>query len=148
MITVRKLGLTLVTFILAVTLAACTSSTSPSSTSSTSTTGTTTTTQARSITATSSPPQDVDVVDFVNANVGWATEGIPARLLMTTDGGARWRDISPPNLLGKRLSFASGLSGQSFLSPSDFWVAAYGLGRDVFLFHTNDAGRKRRDVPE
>ena len=127
------------------TLAACTSTSSPPPTSSTSTTGsstTTTTTQARPITTTSSPSQDVGAVHFLNANVGWATEGIPVRLLMTTDGGARWREVSPPNLLGKRLSFASVLSGQSFLSPTDFWVTAYGLGRDVFLFHTTDAGRK------
>jgi hypothetical protein len=54
MITVRKLGMTaMVTFVLAVTLAACTGSTSPPSTSSTSSTSTPPTTQAS--TTTTSP---------------------------------------------------------------------------------------------
>jgi photosystem II stability/assembly factor-like uncharacterized protein len=141
---VRKVGV-IAMVALAMALTACTSSTAPSPTSSTSSTGTTTTTQARPITATSSPPQDVDAVDFLNANVGWATENNSTRLLMTTDGGVRWRDVSPPMLLRKGFILAGGLAGASFLSPSDFWVTVYDLGPDrllpVLLFHTTDGGR-------
>jgi hypothetical protein len=61
---------------------------------------------------------------------------------MTTNGGARWRDVPRPKLHGKVLGFSNTLAGASFLSPSDFWVTAYGVGRDAFLFHTTDAGRK------
>ena len=139
MSTVRKLGVALVT--MTVLLAACRSSTTPTTRSSTSTSGTSTTTKARTTATTISPPQDVDAVHFLNANVGWATE-IAGPLRMTTNGGARWRDVPRPKLHGKVLGFSNTLAGASFLSRSDFWVIAYGLGRDVFLFHTTDAGRK------
>ena len=142
MITVRKLVVIVVTVVMAMTLAACTSSTSPPPTSSTSTVGASTTTNTTApVTTTISPPQDVDAVHFLNANVGWATE-ITGPLRMTTNGGARWRDVPRPKLHGKVLGFSNTLAGASFLSRSDFWVTAYGLGRDVFLFHTTDAGRK------
>ena len=137
---VPKLAVTVIV-VMTVALAACTSSTTPTPRSSTSTTGASTTTKARTTATNISPPQDVDAVHFLNANVGWATE-ITGPLRMTTNGGARWRDVPRPKLHGKVLGFSNTLAGASFLSRSDFWVTAYGLGRDVFLFHTTDAGRK------
>ena len=93
-----------------------------------------------------SPPQDVDAVHFINSKVGWASEDNYTRLLMTTDGGTRWRVLSLPESLRKRLALTTGLVGATFLSPSDFWATADRLRRtstfpDVFLFHTTDGGR-------
>ena len=83
---------------------------------------------------------------FLTPDVGWASEDNPSRLLMSTDGGVRWRDVSPPMLLRKGFALAGGLAGSSFLGPSDFWVSLYDSGPDellpIFLFHTTDGGRE------
>ena len=147
---VRKLGLTLIV-ILTVTLAACSSTTSPPPASSTSSTSTSTTIQAPTTTTTQTtiattilPRQDVDGVKFLNSRVGWATTQNHSRLFMTSDGGLHWRAISPPMLARKGMSLASGLSGASFISASDFYVSVYDASaaklEPVLLFHTTDAG--------
>lgn len=90
--------------------------------------------------------QDVDGVHFLTPDVGWATEDNDTRMVMTTDGGSRWRDVSPPLLLRHGWALASGLSGGSFLSRSDFFVSVYdsSLGHLVpqYLFHSTDGGRR------
>ena len=101
--------------------------------------------------ATNTPQsQDVDGVYFLNPRVGWASVGNWARLLMTTDGGAHWRDVSPPMLKRKGMALASGLAGADFLTPSDFFASVYESEpegfRPVFLFHTTDAGRHWTEV--
>ena len=60
---------------------------------------------------TAAQAQDVDSVYFLNPRVGWASVDSSARLLMTTDGGAHWRDVSPPMLKRKGLALANGLAG-------------------------------------
>jgi len=70
---------------------------------------------------------------------------------MTTDGGAHWRDVSPPMLKRKGLALSNGLAGAAFLSPSDFFVSLYESSepegfRPVFLLHTTDSGRKWTEV--
>jgi len=89
--------------------------------------------------------QDVDDVYFLTPKVGWASEDNPARLLMTTDGGAHWRDVSPPMLQRKGFGLASALTGADFLSPTDFFVSLWHWG-PVYLLHTTDGGRKWTEV--
>jgi photosystem II stability/assembly factor-like uncharacterized protein len=95
---------------------------------------------------TAAQAQDVDGVYFLNSKVGWASVGNSARLLMTTDGGAHWRDVSPPMLRRKGFGLTNGLAGADFLSPTDFFVSVYESGPEeylpVFLLHTTDGGRK------
>jgi hypothetical protein len=96
---------------------------------------------------TAAQAQDVGAVYFLNPRVGWASVGNSARLLMTTDGGANWRDISPPMLRKMRqsgLALASGLAGATFLSPSDFFVSTSYEGPllSAVVFHTTDGGKK------
>lgn len=127
--------------VLALFLAACTSSTSAPATAPSSTAAGATTTA----TTPSPPSQDVDSVHFFTPKVGWATVDNASRLLMTTDGGARWRDVSPPMLLRANFTLASGPTAGSFLSQSDFWVSVYDSLPDkvlsVFLLHTTDGGQ-------
>ena len=93
---------------------------------------------------TAAQAQDVDGVYFLNSKVGWASVGNSARLLMTTDGGAHWRDVSPPMLRRKGFGLASGLAGADFLSPNDFFVSVTSV--PVFVSHTTDGGRKWTEV--
>ena len=88
--------------------------------------------------------QDVDSVYFLNPKVGWASEDNPARLLMTIDGGAHWRDVSPPMLQRKGFGLGA-LTGADFLSPTDFFVSLWHWG-PVYLLHTTDGGRKWTEV--
>jgi photosystem II stability/assembly factor-like uncharacterized protein len=125
---VRKLGVT-ATLAMTLMLAA-----SPSVASST----------PRTLT-TAAQAQDVGAVYFLNPRVGWASEGNPTALLMTADGGAHWRDVSPPMLRRKGFGLASGLAGADFLSPSDFFVSVW-TSWPVSLFHTTDGGRKWTEV--
>jgi hypothetical protein len=115
--------------------------------------GSSTRTQASTATNTRQP-QDVDDVYFLTPSVGWASEHNSTRLLMTTDGGARWRDVSPPMLRRKGFglthglagfALASGLAGAAFLSPTDFFVSVW-TSWPVFLLHTTDSGRKWTEV--
>ena len=100
---------------------------------------------------TAAQAQDVDSVYFLNPRVGWASVDGSARLLMTTDGGAHWRDVSPPMLKRKGLALANGLAGAASLSPSDFFVSVYESEppegfRPVFLLHATNGGRKWTEV--
>jgi photosystem II stability/assembly factor-like uncharacterized protein len=99
---------------------------------------------------TAAQAQDVGAVYFLNPRVGWASVDSSARLLMTTDGGGHWLDVSPPMLRRKGFALASGLAGADFLSSSDFFVSVFNSGPDelqpVFLLHTTDAGRKWNEV--
>jgi photosystem II stability/assembly factor-like uncharacterized protein len=135
---VRKLGL-IATVVMTLMLAAGTSSASSSPSSA-----------SVAPRANARQAQDVDGVYFLSPRVGWTSADGSTRLIMTTDGGARWRDVSPPMLTRKGLGLASGLAGADFLSPSDFFVSAYDIGTDellpVFLLHTTDAGRKWTEV--
>jgi len=90
---------------------------------------------------TAAQAQDVSAVYFLNPRVGWAGEDNPTPLLMTTDGGRRWRDVSPPLLRRKGFGLASGLTGADFLSPTDFFVSVWNSG-PVYLLHTTDGGQK------
>ncbi len=94
--------------------------------------------------------QVVGSVYFLNPRVGWASADNPTRLLMTTDAGVSWRDVSPPILRREGLGLASGLVGGDVLSSSDFFVSVYGSGSaefvPVFLLHTTDSGRKWTEV--
>ena len=114
-------------------------SSTPSSSSPASSTG-----KQRTTATSTRQPQDVDDVHFLNPSVGWASEDNSARLLMTTDGGAHWRDVSPPMLRQTGFVLARGLAGGAFLSPADFWVSVFDLGPDkslpAFVFHTTDGG--------
>ena len=93
---------------------------------------------------TAAQAQDVGAVYFLNPKVGWASEDNAARLLMTTDGGAHWRDVSPPMVRRKGFALASGLAGADFLSPSDFFVSLSYEGPlwPAVDFHTTDGGKK------
>jgi photosystem II stability/assembly factor-like uncharacterized protein len=62
-------------------------------------------------------------------------------VLRTTDGGATWNDVTPPQIEGDR----AGLSA-TFLDASHAWVAwpqtrRSGHGTNVFVFRTADGGQ-------
>jgi photosystem II stability/assembly factor-like uncharacterized protein len=95
--------------------------------------------------------QDVGAVYFLNPRIGWASVDSSGRLLMTTDRGGHWLDVTPPMLRRKGFALASGgLAGADFLSLSDFFVSVFNSEPDellpVFLLHTTDAGRKWNEV--
>ena len=98
---------------------------------------------------TAAQAQDVDSVYFLNPRVGWASMDSPARLLMTTDGGAHWRDVSPPMLKRKGLALGA-LTGADFSVPptssSACTIRTTEGFRPVFLLHTTDGGRKWTEV--
>ena len=146
--TVRKL--VMVAAVAMTLMLAASPSVASSSTPSTSPAGSSTRTQA-STAMNTRQPQDVDDVYFLTPSVGWASEDNPTPLLMTTDAGAHWRDVSPPMLKRKGLALSNGLAGAAFLSPSDFFVSLYESSepegfRPVFLLHTTDSGRKWTEV--
>ena len=91
--------------------------------------------------------QEVDGVYFLSPTVGWASVDGSTRLLMTADGGAAWRDVSPPMLRRTGFILATGFGGCSFLSPTDFFVSVFDVGRKVatlptVVLHTTDGGKK------
>lgn len=90
---------------------------------------------------------NVDGVHFLSRSVGWIATYDNSRLLMTTDGGGKWVDVSPPVLRRKGSSLAGGLPGAFFASASDFWIAVWTRvpGQHYFgrteVLHTSDGGR-------
>ena len=94
------------TVVMAMTLMLASSPSVASSSTSSTSAGRSTGKQATTATNTRQA-QDVDDVYFLTPNVGWASEDNPTRLLMTTDGGAHWRDVSPPMLQRKGFGLAS-----------------------------------------
>jgi photosystem II stability/assembly factor-like uncharacterized protein len=97
----------------------------------------------RAAAAATTPGLMVGGVKFLSAAVGWADTG--SRLMMTTDGGDRWVDVSPPALRARGRILAGGLAGGFFHSRSDFWISVFDLEgeglRSVEVLHTTDAGR-------
>lgn len=84
--------------------------------------------------------------------VGWEWSS-QDRLLWTADGGARWRDITPP--AGPLAPAPGGPASACFVTPDDGWVAAP-LGQpgstDVqgpagVVWHTTDGGATWRAAP-
>ena len=139
----ERLGI-VVTVVMAMTLMLASSPSVASSSTSSTSAGRSTGKQATTATNTRQA-QDVDDVYFLTPKVGWASEDNPTRLLMTTDGGAHWRDVSPPMLQRKGFGLASALTGADFLSPTDFFVSLWHWG-PVYLLHTTDGGRKWTEV--
>jgi photosystem II stability/assembly factor-like uncharacterized protein len=88
-------------------------------------------------------------VRFVNSAVGWVTDDHGQRLLMTSDGGGSWVNISPPILGRPRDPPQLVLAGALFESRSSFWVAVFryrgGLA-PVESLHTTDDGRTWTDA--
>jgi photosystem II stability/assembly factor-like uncharacterized protein len=88
---------------------------------------------------------DLEAVWFMTPMVGFVQSNVPQRLLMTSDGGRSWVDVSPPALRLPERYLASGLAGSAFQSTSRFWVAvsrSSEIGEvPVELLHTTDAGR-------
>lgn len=87
----------------------------------------------------------VDAVHFMTPRTGWVTTTNARHLLMTTDGGASWVDITPPSV-NARMRLASGLAGAFFLSAKDFWVGVCSISdrsglAPGFVMHTDDGGR-------
>jgi photosystem II stability/assembly factor-like uncharacterized protein len=87
---------------------------------------------------------------FLNQTVGWVEDEYGQRLLMTTDGGRSWGNVSPPELGRPRRVTQRSLAGVFFLSRSNFWAAVFddaSTGRaPVELLHTTDGGRDWTDV--
>jgi len=112
-------------------------------------TATSTTSTIRATTHASTAVSDVDAVHFLSPSVGWFSADNQSRLLMTTDGGRHWVNISPPLLRLQGRTLAGGLSGGFFLSKSDFWVSVFNLGPDkvlpVEVLHTTNGGRSWTD---
>jgi len=87
----------------------------------------------------------VQGVWFLTPMLGFVQTNVPQRLLMTTDGGGLWVDVSPPALRLAKRYLASGLAGSAFQSRSRFWIAVSRSSEQgevpVELLHTTDAGR-------
>jgi photosystem II stability/assembly factor-like uncharacterized protein len=67
---------------------------------------------------------------LIAPGVGWAERA--GRLYWTNDGGANWKDITPPG--------DGRLAGIFFLNPSTGWVTINHPGLESDLVSTNDAG--------
>ncbi len=87
---------------------------------------------------------------FLNRTVGWVEDEDGQQLLMTTDGGRNWFNISPPELGRPRRVTKRSLAGVFFLSRSNFWAAVFDSpstgGAPVKLLHTVDGGKDWIDV--
>ncbi len=66
---------------------------------------------------------------------GWALTN--SQVLRTTDGGAHWQDVTPPNLRGQLQS--DGLVSTDFLTPLQAWVMVSPGPTSVFA--TSDGGQ-------
>ncbi len=94
----------------------------------------------------------LEKVHMIDAHSGWAIfydYRLPAiAVLVTTDGGTRWRDITPANPSGQRVA---GLN-PTVLSPLVAWVTRL-LANDTTLNYTSeilrtaDGGRTWRMQP-
>jgi photosystem II stability/assembly factor-like uncharacterized protein len=95
----------------------------------------------------------VNQVHFLSATVGWAASDNSSRLLMTSDGGAQWRDVSPPALRRAGYVLDGSLAGGAFMSATDFWVSVSDIAVDdeemgvlreapspAVVFHTTNGG--------
>jgi photosystem II stability/assembly factor-like uncharacterized protein len=93
---------------------------------------------------------DPTSVWFLNRSVGWVDDSYGQRLLMTTNGGRTWVNVSPPALGPTRQRTRRRLAGVAFESRSNFWAAVSierATGRfPVELLHTTNAGRTWTDV--
>lgn len=81
--------------------------------------------------------------------MGWVLTDYESRLLMTTDGGRRWVNVSPAALRRRGRILAGGLSGAFFLSRFDVWVGVVNIGTQglvpVEVLHTINGGRTWTD---
>jgi photosystem II stability/assembly factor-like uncharacterized protein len=110
-----------------------------------STTATSTTSGTRAAARATTALSSVDAVKFLSPAVGWVATDNDSRLMMTTDGGRHWVNVSPPALRLRGRILAGGLSGAFFFSKSDFWVAVFNVGPDkvlpVEVLHTTNGAR-------
>ncbi len=109
----------------------------------------------RSAIARTRTPQSVRLVApgyvwFLNRTVGWVEDEYAQRLLMTTDAGRSWVNISPPELGRPQRVAQRSLAGVFFLSRSNFWAAVFDEpstgSAPVELLHTTDGGRHWIDI--
>ena len=87
---------------------------------------------------------DVLAQHLIDASDGWAVT--PRRLALTTDGGASWKDITPPGTAITPLGIdASSVRGAFFLDPQLGWAAVSGptapdAATPVMIVQTTDGG--------
>ena len=91
---------------------------------------------------------DVLAQHLIDASDGWALT--PQHLALTTDGGATWKDITPPGTAVTRPGIdASSVRGVFFLDPQLGWAAVSGPAAadgvtPVMILQTKDGGRTWR----
>jgi photosystem II stability/assembly factor-like uncharacterized protein len=97
------------------------------------------TTQTKPAVATKKPVEPLGTIQMLNTTIGWAVAAANNRVLRTTDGGASWRDVTPPYAYSAQ---AAGVV-EDFLSASLAWVAiAPANGTPpIQVFRTTDGGQ-------
>lgn len=102
-------------------------------------TPTRTPTQAVTTSPTTLPNESIGSIQMIDPTTGWAI-GANNRVLRTTDGGASWKDVTPPYAHSAQ---AAGVL-EDFLSASLAWVAiapTYGTPPPLQIFRTTDGGQ-------
>lgn len=92
--------------------------------------------------AASSSGRDIEAMQLLTDASGWVLAD--QRLMWTDDGGATWRDITPPDLKPSDAKFGAGELGY-FLDASNGWVLATRphdsrTPSDLIIWRTADAG--------
>jgi photosystem II stability/assembly factor-like uncharacterized protein len=90
----------------------------------------------------------VTAIDMLDAAAGWAVAESPAdqddRLLVTADGGATWRDVTPPQPVDAALALGQGVTFAA-LDPRTAWATFYDrtagpLATTPFVWRSADGG--------
>jgi len=91
-------------------------------------------------------PPALETIRMVDRQTGWAVTRYVGALLRTTDGGTRWRDVTPLISSGSKIRVFE----IAVLSPLIAWVSGAGPSDSMTteIFRTFDGGRTwRRSAP-
>jgi len=92
-----------------------------------------------------SPGQEVTIttIHMVDATTGWGIGSAQDHILTTLDGGASWRDVTPPEPAPMGDETPKTALG-AFLNPSTAWITYYpefpAWSTPSAIWHTTDAG--------
>jgi photosystem II stability/assembly factor-like uncharacterized protein len=88
-------------------------------------------------TPTTKPTIQLTSIRMLNENNGWAFTR--QSILLTTDGGLHWRDVSPANLSG--IVGNQGVRAGAFFNASMAWVSLNTKDSTIQILRTSDSGQ-------